>query len=89
MVKMKESIRMWLHIFHLIFFSHHIWEGKENIILSGGGGAGEAASTVNTRLGLGAGSGKQGRSKRLKHHTVQQTVKVKTQNISNIESTKN
>lgn len=55
MVKMKESIRMWLHIFCLIFFSHHIWEGKENIILSGGGGAGEAVSTVNARLGLGAG----------------------------------
>lgn len=51
MVKMKENIRMWLHIFWLIFF-HHIWEGKENIILSGGGGAGEAASTVSARLGL-------------------------------------
>lgn len=51
MVKIKESIRMWLHIFWLIFF-HHIWESKESIILSGGGGAGEAASTVNARLGL-------------------------------------
>lgn len=42
---------MWLHTFQLIFL-HHIWEGKENSILSGGGGEGEAASTVNAKLGL-------------------------------------
>lgn len=71
MVKMKESIRMWHHIFWLIF-PHHIWEDKEKIVFSGGGGAGEAASTVSTRLGLVRGwVSKQGRSKRLKHHTVQ------------------
>lgn len=89
MVKMKEHKDVASYILFDFFSPHHIWEDKENIILSGGEGAGEATSTVNARLGLGAGSGKQGRSKRLKHHTVQQTVKVKTQNINNIKSTKN
>lgn len=36
----------------LVDFFHRIWEGKENVILSGGGGAGDAASTVNERLDL-------------------------------------
>lgn len=36
----------------LFDFFHHIWEGKENMILSGGGGAEEAATTVSARLDL-------------------------------------